>query len=155
MKVLLHYSGQIAAVVKSWMCTIFIELFLTANVIGYDMSNAVHWPPDGATNMPYKCFVNPANIAIITTGLSEHSAQMYDAWLVPSSGFTALAAETQCWCCWSRFETVPHWLSLVIHRLVVLSQSLEGKEEVGGQTMTVGWREIQTERVLSFIIWDV
>lgn len=65
------------------LCTIFIELFLTANVIGYDTSNAVHWPPDGATNMPYKCFVNPANIAIVTAGLSEHSAQMYDARLVP------------------------------------------------------------------------
>lgn len=62
---------------------------------------------------------------------------------------TPLHSWSQCWSCWSGFEMVQLWLilwiPLALHRQVVLTQielqSLEGKEEVGGQTMRVGCRK--------------
>lgn len=141
---------------------------MTANSIGFEKSNAGNWAPDGATNMPYKCFVNPTTIAVINACLSEHSAQLlHNVQQSSSSGFTAVAAETplhswsQCWSCWSGFEMVQLWLilwiPLALHRQVVLTQielqSLEGKEEEEGQTMRVGCRK--KRRVLSFITRDI
>lgn len=160
-KALYHYSGQeyhlyIAAVVKRWMSTIcsFFFWLPTALVLRRVMQLIGHQmvPLTCHTSALWILQPSPSSMLVFLNTLHSFCIMYKQS---ASSRFTVVAAETplhswsQCWSCWSGFEMVQLWLilwiPLALHRQVVLTQielqSLEGKEEVGGQTMRVGCRK--------------